>query len=93
MFAKDQTFKNVDIYLDGGSFYDCIFKGCKITLTGQMPFTLVGCNFDSCQWAVAGLAGETLKILTILYQAGAAEMIETTFDAIRGKKPGGPTLH
>jgi len=93
MYAKGETFTDVHLVMDGDSYYDCVFENCKLTFTGQLGVTLKDCKFNNCTFAFSGPASDALLLMQALYEQGATEMIETTFDVIRGKKPKGPTLH
>jgi hypothetical protein len=84
MIAHDQTFNDAHVYLDGGSFYRCKFSRCTIVVTGLVGCTLVDPQFIDCKWIVAGPAQTTFELMTALYRAGATDLIEATFDNIRG---------
>lgn len=92
MIAKNQTFNGVNIVLDGSSFYDCTFENCTIIFSATLPFTLQNPKFTDCKWEMVGPADQTLKYLAALYQAGAQELVEATFDNIRGKPQPGQTV-
>jgi hypothetical protein len=84
MIAYDQTFKEATIYLDGSSFYRCRFERCTVVINGYLGCTLVDPKFVDCRWQVSGPADTTFQLLSALYQAGATDLIEATFNAIRG---------
>ena len=93
MIAENATFKGRKINIDGGSFYSCQFDGCTLVFSGLMPATLEGCNFKNCFWKFSGPASNTIAFMTALYSSGAADVIESTLENIRGKKGDpGPTL-
>jgi hypothetical protein len=85
MIAYDQTFKDATVYLDGSSFYRCKFERCNVVIHGFMGCTLVDPQFIDCKWTVAGPAENTLQLLSSLYKAGARDLIDATFDSLRGK--------
>ena len=85
MVAYDQTFTDAQIYLDGKSFYRCRFERCTIIITGLMGCVLSDPRFIDCKWTVSGPAQNTLQLLGALYNAGATDLIEGTFNQIRGK--------
>jgi hypothetical protein len=84
MFADKQAFKDSKIVLDGSSFYGCTFTRCVLVFSGVLPVTMESNVFNDCHWEFAGPAQETLLFLSALHGAGAAELVETTFDRIRG---------
>lgn len=86
MIARDETFSEVTIYLDGSSFYDCTFERCDIVFSGVLPSTLNNPRFVDCRWQVVGPAQTAIGFLAALYRAGATDLIEATFDTIRGAK-------
>jgi hypothetical protein len=90
MIAYDQTFKDAMVYLDGSSFYRCRFERCTIVVTGYTGCQLVDPQFVDCKWTVSGPAQNTLTLLAALYRAGARDLVEATFDTLRGK-PGATT--
>jgi hypothetical protein len=87
MIAYDQTFKEAKVFLDGKSFYRCRFERCEIVISGYMGCTLVDPMFTNCTWTVSGPAQNTFQLMAALYSAGAKDLIEATFDQIRGKQP------
>jgi hypothetical protein len=85
MIAYDQTFKDATVYLDGSSFYRCKFERCTVVISGFIGCTVVDPQFIDCKWTVSGPAENTLQLLSSLYKAGAKDLIEATFDSLRGK--------
>ena len=85
MIAYDQTYKEATIYLDGNSFYRCRFERCVVVINGYIGCTLVEPRFIDCRWMVNGPAQNTINLMSALYAAGATELIESTFNAIRGR--------
>jgi hypothetical protein len=45
MIARNETFENVHVALDGGSFYQCTFRSCELAFFGTMPVHLDACTF------------------------------------------------
>ena len=87
MIARNQTFSDVTVYLDGSSFYDCTFERCTVVFSGVLPAVLNNPRFVDCRWEAAGPADLTIKFLASLYKAGTKDLIEATFETIRGKSP------
>jgi hypothetical protein len=87
MIAKNEVFTEVTVYIDGASFYDCRFERCTIVFSGLLPAVLHNPMFVDCRFEAAGPADTTIKFLASMYQAGARELIEATFDNIRGRRP------
>lgn len=87
MIASDQVFKDTKVFLDGGSFTRCRFERCEIVINGLIGCNLVDPLFVDCRWTVNGPAQTTLQLLSALYSAGAKDLIEATFDQLRGKRP------
>ena len=86
MIAYDQVFTEAQVFLDGSSFYRCKFHRCTIVINGLIGCTLVDPQFVDCKWLVAGPAQTAFELLAALYRAGAVDLIEATFDQIRGKR-------
>jgi hypothetical protein len=87
MIAYDQVFSDATVYLDGNSFYRCKFERCTVIINGYMGCTLVDPRFIDCKWKVSGPAENVFALLSGLYQAGATDLIEATFQQIRGGAP------
>ncbi len=86
MIAHDQVFSDAKVFLDGSSFYRCRFERCEIVITGYVGCNLVDPKFVDCTWTVNGPAQNTLQLLSALYAVGATDLVEATFDEIRGKR-------
>ncbi len=88
MVTQKQTLKNLTIQLDGGTFVGCTFESCELIFNGLMSVTFVNCTFgENIKWRFDGPASTTIKFMTALYEAGAAELIENTIRQIRGEMP------
>jgi hypothetical protein len=90
MIGRNQTFENITISLDGGSFYGCTFSRCRLQFSGLLPVVLEGGTFNECIWEFLGTASNTVAFMTALYKAGARDLIEGTFRTIRGEQTTGP---
>ena len=92
MLARNQTFDDMTVVIDGSSFYNCTFNRCKMVYSGLLPATLDGGAFHDCQWEFVPPASNAIAFMSAIYKLGGAEMIENTFRMIRGDKPPtGPT--
>lgn len=83
MIANGQTFTKQQIFLDGGSFYDCTFEECDLIYSGYLPVILNGNTIRNCRWQFGGPAQNCMAFLTLLYNSGARDLIEATFTSIR----------
>lgn len=88
MIAEDQTFEDMTIVLDGGSFYRCTFIRCRMSFSGLLPCIVESPNFVECHFDLQGPAANTLAWLGALYRAGGQALVEETFDQIRGGEGG-----
>ena len=95
MLMKNKKIRNTSISLDGGTFENCDFDKCEISFSGYLPVHLTGCKFGpDVKWSFVGPAGNAIEFLRAIYAQGATELIENTFEQIRGNPPkSGPTLH
>ncbi len=94
MITEKMAFEDKTIVLDGGSFYECHFKGCTLIFNGVLPVTMDACSFDDCKWQFSGPVNNTIVFMQALYASGAKELLENVFQVIRGEKiEHGPTLH
>jgi hypothetical protein len=90
MLARNETFNDVTISLDGGSFYGCTFNRCKLRVSGLLPVTLEGGSFQDCNWELVGPAANILSFLAALYKLGARDLVEGAFRVIRGDQAVAP---
>lgn len=94
MIIENAEFKERTINLDGGSFYSCQFESCRLVYHGLMQPVLDGCSFNDCSWEFGGPASNVLELMKAIYQIGAKDVIENTFNNIRGASAGSePSLH
>ncbi len=88
-------FTNEAISLDGNTYEGCTFTDCELIIGASAPFTFAENNVSGCRWTLTGAAALTVNILTQLYQSGpeTQEIIERTFENIRGRGNEGVTVH
>lgn len=90
MRHKNQSFKNSAVELDDNQFFGCTFQKCKLIYRGGKPPSIADCSFTEISIAFEDYAQNTLVFMTALYHGGFSEIIEATFNNIRGnKKVGG----
>jgi hypothetical protein len=82
------------VRLDDVEHEDKEFEGCTIVYAGTGKVLFRRCGFVGCRWAFEGHAAATLKLMAGIYKTpgGGRQLIENTFDQIRGKAVKGPTL-
>ena len=74
------------VQLDGNEFDHCTFERCTLVYSGGAVPSMTYCRTTpDCKWTLNGAAEQTLGFMTVLYPF-AKDMIEGTFDAIRGKR-------
>jgi len=84
---RNETFSEVAIVVDGHDYAGCRFDRCRIVYCGAAAVSVTGCTFNDCEWAFDGPAAKTVQFMAALYAMGgtAQQLIERTFDNIRGK--------
>lgn len=88
MIALNQTFEDLTITLDGGTFHGCRFVRCRLRFGGVALPELGGNRFDQCEWDFIGAARDTLAFMQVLYHdQGGVELVEKLFGVIRDKSP------
>jgi len=87
MLARNQTFNDMSIVIDGSSFYACTFNRCKMIFAGILPGTLDNPTFNDCQWEFAPPASNAIGFMTAIYKTGGADLVENIFSTIRGETP------
>lgn len=86
---EGESFEDRQVRLDGNEYRRCVFRRCKLQFGAMEPVTAVDCSFEECDWMFTGAAALTVGFMTALYQAGAKQLIERTFENIRhGRHPG-----
>lgn len=76
------------IKLDNNSFAKCTFTNCILEFSGTGVVELSECKFEDVQWVFTGAAQNTLTFLHGMYNGmgeGGKQIVEATFDNIRGK--------
>lgn len=82
----DSRFVDTTVQLDGSDFTRCVFRGCRVVISGTAPFSLVDCVFYECSWDFEGPALQTLHALKSLYHdlgEGGRALVEDIFSGIR----------
>ena len=96
MIAEGQTFKNIQVQLDGSTFRGCTFEACILLFSGLMPVSLDNNSFNDCRWEFTGSAALAVGFMTALYAGGGRDIIERTFQSIRagggGRRTGDPVV-
>jgi hypothetical protein len=84
MYAAKETFRDIQITLDGSSLYACHLERCKLVYNGSLPVVLSGCSFVDCAWEFGGAASSTLQFLAALHKLGgdAAAVVDRTWTNI-----------
>jgi len=89
MIARDESFNDMTICLDGATFIGCKFDRCRLTFSGVLAVNLEKNEFNECIWEFSGPAQNTIGFMTLLYSGGAKELIESTFKNIQTGTIGG----
>lgn len=89
MIAREQSFNDMTICLDGATFIGCKFDRCRLTFSGILAVTLEKNEFNECTWEFTGPAQATVGFMTQLHAGGAKELIESTFKNIQAGIVGG----
>jgi hypothetical protein len=92
MLARNETFTDMRIVLDGSSFYECTFRSCVFIYCASLPVVMENCQYERCTWEMDRAAKSTLDFLATMYRAGASKLVENTFDLVRGAPPKGTTM-
>jgi hypothetical protein len=84
--VENSTFEGVDVVLDGNEYVGCVFRRCTLVFSGSAGVALQNNRIEDCSWRFDGAAQRTLAFMSALYQGGAIDLIEKTFDTIRSGK-------
>lgn len=84
-----KLFNKQTVVLDGNEFDNCTFEACILEFQGLRPVTLNNNTMNDCQWSFKGPAANAVQFMGALYQSGSsgAQLVEATFNGIRGLAP------
>ncbi len=80
-----ETFTDTSVVLDGQSFKECKFVGCKLIIRSEQLFAMDACTFQGVDFHMEGAADRTLQMLTAMYHGmgDGGAFVESLFDRIR----------
>jgi hypothetical protein len=58
-----QTYEHTTVELDGNSYDECTFVGCRLIYSGLGPVGLSGCSLRNCAFAFQGSAANAVAFL------------------------------
>jgi hypothetical protein len=68
MLYEHKVFEDESIELDGNSYRDCKFIGCRLVFFGTAGVDFDDCLFRECNWTFQGYAAITLGLLAAFYR-------------------------
>ena len=77
-------FNHETVVLDGESFADCEFRGCRLVYSGGEPPVFDHCRFDDCEWKFDGAAARTLAHMKLVWNEGGKAPVQAMIKAITG---------
>ena len=77
-------FNHETLRLDGETFADCEFRGCRMVYTGGEPPEFSGCRFDGCEWKFEDSASNSLAFMKILWGVGGKAAVQALIKDITG---------
>ena len=86
LVAKDRTFEDVNITLDGAHLTGCIVKKCKVHYNGGEIPTLAKTSFQDCKFLFGDAAERTLRFLSHMYRSGNQKTIDGLFELLRNDR-------
>lgn len=95
MTYKNRQFNDGEVLtIDGEEFFGCTFTNCTLVYSGGGLPKFNGCHFaTTAEWRFDEAAGRVLTLLSQLHAAGATELIEGTFNNLRGLPDRGVKLN
>jgi hypothetical protein len=73
--------------LDGESFHDCEFRGCRLIYRGEQVPIMSGCRFHDCEWRLEGPASRTLDHIKLMWAVGSKSVVQGMIKEITGAPP------
>jgi hypothetical protein len=77
-------FNHETVALDGQSFADCEFRGCRMVYGGGEPPSFSRCRFEDCDWKFEGAAARTLEHLKLIWNTGGKAPVQALIKEITG---------
>lgn len=90
---RGNTYVESRLTVDGHEYISCRFENCTLVYAGGPLPTMGECVFVNCDWTFEGPAALTVQFMSALYGGGMRELIEHTFDNIRGASAPGVKLN
>ena len=76
------SFNHQTVELDGETFADCAFAGCRMVYAGGVPPKFESCRFDDCDWRFEDAAADTLSYLKLMWNVGAKPSVQAMIKEI-----------
>lgn len=86
MIANGETFRDIRVHLDGGTFVNCTFENCDLIFSAVLPVHMDRCSFNNCRPAFIGSAGLAIQMMRGIYHGwgpNGRTVIDGIFDQIR----------
>ena len=84
MTFHQTVFVDETVILDGNSYVNCIFRGCRLVYAGGSLPTLAAPSFRDCDWELTDTAARVLILLRGLQALGTRGPSQQAVDYIRG---------
>jgi hypothetical protein len=72
------------VALDGESFADCEFRGCRMVYKGGELPHFSDCRFDDCDWKFEDAAARTLAYMKVVWGVGGKAPIQNLIKTVTG---------
>lgn len=86
LVAKDRTFENMEITLDGAHLTGCLVKKCKVYYNGGKIPILSKTSFQDSNFLFGDAAERTLRFISHMYRSGNQQTIDALFELLRNDK-------
>ncbi len=78
------AYNHETVVLDGEEFDGCEFRDCRLVYSGGKAPKFGDCRFYDCDWRFEGAAGETLKHMKAVWNAGGKQVVQALIKEITG---------
>lgn len=78
----DLSFNHQTVALDGETFLDCAFSGCRLVYAGGELPQFERCRFDDCEWKFEEGAARALSYLKLMWGVGAKPSVQAMIKEI-----------
>jgi len=89
MRARNCTFRDATMHVDGQSYRGCRFERCRLIYSGGDLPRMIECVFVQCHWTLEGAGARTLRLMKAMVERGGSmrELVERSLGLTEASMP------